>query len=306
MRNTVILLMMCYWCVAFISNTTTDMLQLTFCDVGQGDATLLQLGSVQILVDAGPSPDAVLRCLSQEMPFYDSFLEVMILTHADADHIGGANGVLEAYSVGSVIYSFSEKETDVFTALKAALQARASANINDISLCKDHHIVISDKLFLSLVIPGDDEQIGMPSRAVVAETQLSDISVDDSQVCSHVKKEGNDGSIALNGQYNDFSFFLSGDLEYDGELALLSKQLIKKVNVLKVGHHGSKSSTHPIFLGVLKPEISVISVGKNNAYQHPAHQVTARISESGSRLYLTSEEGSVTVMSNGSEFWMKL
>lgn len=306
MREVVVICMICFWCAVLTSRESAALLQLTFCDVGQGDAALIQLGLVQILVDTGPSSEAVLACLSKEMPFYDSFLEVMILTHADADHIGGANGVLEAYSVGSVVYSFSEKETDVFMALKSALQARASKNLPDISLCKEHQIAISDQLLLSLVIPGEVVSVPTPSRAGSAETQLSDIAAFVGQPCNFVKKEGNNGSIALNGRFKNTSFFLSGDLEYEGELALLSKGLINKVNVLKVGHHGSKSSTHPSFLSVLRPEISVISVGKNNAYQHPAYQVIARIRESGSRLYLTSEEGSITVMSNGSEFWMKL
>lgn len=275
---------------------------LVVCDVGQGDAILIQVGGLQVLVDAGQSPSLVLECLSKKMPGFDTTLEVMVLTHADADHIGGASAVLERYSVGLVIHSLQSKETDVFEGLYSLLQARKAAGMPDTFLCGTLKMHLGRYLLLDLVSP---QVSGGGSGLISSSNSESILSVSKQQNlpnCAENLLSGNDRSIAIKGSFHDLSFFLAGDLEYEGEFAVSEQMLIEEVDILKVGHHGSKTSTNPSFLGKVRPEISIVSVGENNQFSHPSPQVITRLREIGSRVYLTSEEGSVSVVSDGVEF----
>lgn len=137
-------------------------------------------------------------------------------------------------------------------------------------------------------------------NGIIAETELwasseQDPATDDSS---------NDGSIVLFLRYGRLTTLLTGDLEENGELALLRNGLIVKTDVLKVGHHGSKTSTTVDLLRRLRPEISVISSGVNNSYNHPSPEVTSRLRMFGTNVYRTDKLGTIRFASDGHKFWL--
>ena len=111
-------------------------------------------------------------------------------------------------------------------------------------------------------------------------------------------------SIVLSATYDRVNLLLTGDLELDGEKALLQSDLIKEHSILKVGHHGSKTSTSAEFLAALRPELAIISSGKNNSYGHPAPQVLTNLLQATSSILRTDQLGTLEVVTDGTSYWL--
>lgn len=244
-------------------------LRVDFLDVGQGDAVLITTPSGnQILIDAGPNK-AVLRELSKVMPFYDRSIDVIMESHPDSDHIAGFIDVLERYEVGMVMKSGVESDSAVYKKLENLI---AEKNIKNVLARKGMKIGLGDGAEIDILFP-DRDVAGMDT---------------------------NDASIIMKLQYGNKSFLFTGDSPAKMEKYLISldgKNLDS--DVLKVGHHGSKTSSSEEFLGYVSPEYAVISASKDNKYGHPHQEVLDRLQKFGINILRTDEMETIKIKTDG-------
>lgn len=216
--------------------------RVTACDVGQGDAILVQHGTWTMLIDAGPNSD-VLRCLTLKMPWWKKNIDVFVLTHAHMDHIGGVEAVLSSFRVGEV-WRTSWSEVSA-----------SGEEIEEVLSRWPQRTVFAGE---SLSLPGMRWRVlwGEKSREVL----LPGVNVE---------SEVNAESVGLWGGGGSFGFLALGDLGCPEELAVGGVGVLDRVSILKVSHHGSKSSTCLEFLKEIQPETAIISSGEGNSYGHP-------------------------------------
>ncbi len=279
-------------CGYFIWRSIPDQsVRLIFCDVGQGDATLITVGYQQLLVDGGPN-DAVLTCLANHVPFWDRTIEFMVVTHPDADHITGLTSVLQNYQVDNILTTSLTKETAGFAAFQQALEEERAEGSKIMGPQIGQQIQLSETAFGRVLSPQERLESSGAISIATPETMLSD-----AEGWKTVKtislNEYNNWSIVLFLDLDGVKVMLTGDLELPGETALIGAGLTQDVDIIKIGHHGSKSSSGPGFLAAVEPEVGVISVGENNRYKHPADLVVKRLVESGIAIRRTDTEGTI-------------
>lgn len=240
--------------------------QLTFAviDVGQGDALFIEspTGS-QILIDSG-YPRRVLGQLARLMPPFDRSLDAIIITHPDADHIGGFAEVLRNYKVGMALEPGSFSDSQAYRGLK--------------SILKEEGIPVE--------LARKNMRLHLGGGAVL------DILFPDRDVSNWVT---NDASVIAKLTYGENSVMLTGDSTQATEKILLESYAPESldVDILKVGHHGSKSSTSAEFVEALSPEYALISAGEDNWYGHPHGDVVDVLSASGAEILGTYEVGTI-------------
>ncbi len=249
-------------------------------DVGQGDSLLFQAKSIQVLIDGGPGSEVLTR-LAEEMPIFDRTIEVVVATHFDRDHLEGLSHVLSTYKVGMVLMpQYSATTTDI---KKQFIDILTQKNIPYRFAWYGQSIRAG---FLTLrvmsPIPGEEW------------VRLSKSKSNNASVIMRV-------DLAVPGA-RPVSFLLTGDAELAIEKQLLSAVPSKAfdVDVLKVGHHGSKTSTSDAFFSAASPSASFISVGASNTYGHPTEEVLARIKNT--HIFRTDTQGSVSLFFGGGEW----
>ncbi len=236
-------------------------------DVGQGDAILLVSPSgKQILIDGGPDL-SVLEELGRHMPFFDRTIELLILTHPDSDHVTGIPEILSRYRVERVLFNGTSHESRRYEAVLAALKAQGIPVIlPDPSLDID----IGDGLTLDIL---------WPEHAVVGTEP----------------EKPNDESVVVRALFGSSALLLTGDIGEEAEMAILASGADIRSSVLKVPHHGSRTSSSTGFLLAADPGLAVISVGKGNPFGHPHPDVTDRYEKQKIPLRITAEEGTVSL-----------
>lgn len=247
----------------------TRYLCVVFLDVGQGDATFIQSPSgTQMLIDGGRD-NSVLRELGAVMGFFDKDIDFVLATHPDADHVGGLTDVLERYAVKNIIRTENESDTPVWKRVEELIEAEGAA--------------------VHFARRGQKYDLG---DGAILEILFPDI--DPSEL------ESNTASIVAKLTYGANFFMLTGDSPKAIEeyLVLIEGEYLKS-DVLKVGHHGSRTSTAELFLDEVRPTYAVISAGKDNQYGHPHVEVTDMLFNAGIKAYSTAEAGRVTFWSDG-------
>lgn len=265
------ILLLLSFSLLFISlDVGADELRIDFLDVGQGDAILITSPSkAQLLIDAGRDTD-LLRSLGEVMRFGDRKVDVILSTHPDADHIGGFPRFLDRYEVDTIIGLNSESQTLLFESFQ-----EKSEGIHKVDGRRGVLIDLGSGVFVQVLFPYEGMIIG-----------------------------GNDSSVAVKVIYKDVAVLLTGDagVGVEKELILLEGSNLES-QILKLGHHGSKTSSLEEFLNQVNPEVVVISAGKDNSYGHPHAEVLENL---GDIPYLgTYEEGTITFLSDGKTFWRK-
>lgn len=241
-------------------------LKISFLDVGQGDAALIDyLGDYQILVDGGPNGKKLLGELSKQMSPMDQKIEIVILTHPDKDHYEGLIDLLGKYEVGLFITNGSEDDAESYVELKNLLGQKS---------------VKTEAAF-----EGSDLQIG----------KYLDMKFFNPDKSFEGKDEKNSDSIVARLNFGGNSFLFNGDAEFETENDMLGDGEDVDVDFLKVGHHGSKNATGNEFLKKVTPKHSIISVGKNS-YGHPTEEALGRLKDIGSEILRTDEKGTVNVV----------
>ncbi len=242
-------------------------LHVWFLDVGQGDAILIRApDGRQILVDGGPSPAALLDELGEVLPFWDRSLDLVVLTHGDADHVTGLVPLLERYGVTTAVDGAQPGDRES-TAWLAAIEA---AGIPRVTATRGTRLA-AGAMVLTVLSPDARSIEGAWSS--------------------------NDGSLVLRLDYGETSVLLTGDAEEAAEQAMMAAGLPLNVDVLKVGHHGSAASTSTAFLARVAPQVAVISVGAENRFGHPSPEVLARLASV--QVLRTDQHGRIEVISDG-------
>lgn len=262
-----------------------DSLHLIFCDVGQGDAILAIKGENQVLIDAGPG-ERVLGCLSRHVPFWDKTLELVILTHPEADHAGGLPSVLERYSVRQLVSNSLVVESGIFEKIREEVLAKQVPVYSP----KAGDKIKVGGLILEILYPL--EKLG---EEIVWETEESP------QVLGIYTGNLNETSIVGLLKYGNFDVLLTGDIGVEEENQLQTEP----VEVLKIAHHGSKYSTSQEFLEKISPDLAVISVGAKNSYGHPAQEVIERLSNLAIKILRTDIGGEIEIVSDGKNWYTK-
>ena len=239
-----------------------DKLNIIFFYVGQADCTLIKLNDEVILIDAGNNNDGknVVSFLQEKGI---TQIDYLIGTHADEDHIGGIDDIINSMDIGTfLIPTIGENGTDYKNAVETA---------------KDKNI-----------------QIKHPTRGDIFYFENAQF-----EVMSAMEEEGtsdNNSSLVIEFTYNNTTYLFMGDAETEVE----NSRSWNKVNVLKVGHHGSNSSSSTKFLEQVNPEYSIIEVGKNNSYNLPSDKAIKRLEESGTQVLRTDKANGEEVGS----FWL--
>lgn len=254
-----------------LSAPVCDPTQLcvVFLDVGQGDAIFIQSPSgMQMLIDTGRD-ESVLRGLGDVMKWGDREIEYILLTHPDADHIGGAGEVLERFNVSHVIRTENESDTSLWGSTEELIE-REGAPVT--MARRGQTFDLGGGVKLEILFPDTDP----------------------------TKMESNTSSIVARLIYGDTAFMLTGDSPKSIEeyLVLVEGEHLKS-DVLKAGHHGSRTSTSELFLAEVDPDFAVISAGKDNSYGHPHLEVTDALFNYGVETFNTAEVGNVVFWSDG-------
>ncbi len=238
-----------------------------FLDIGQGDAILLRTPeNHQILVDGGPNSKVVDE-LGEILPFFDKSLDLVVLTHPDRDHLDGVLEVLRRFQVDNLLLTGISDDSSGYKELLAEIERQ---NIN--TLIAESNL---DFRFGNVVID-----------LIYPLNQLLGVHFD----------KPNNSSIAMRILYHDQVILLTGDLEQEAEELLIEEldHEILEANILKAGHHGSKTSSSLPFLRVVKPDIVVIQSGKSNSYGHPHPETLKNLQKIGVKeVYRTDLDGRV-------------
>jgi competence protein ComEC len=264
-----------------------EKMHLVFCDVGQGDATLVVKGDFQVLIDGGPGGEKTLDCLAKNMPFWDKTIEVVINTHPEKDHLGGLDEVLGSYGVGQLVINGIYKE------------GKDAEKLRQEVIDKGVRVVVPEK---GDVIRGASLQFEVLWPEEKQGEILAWTSVGEGAVLGE-KTGVNEMSVVIKIDYGEFGALLTGDISEVEEKKMLDEGILSDVDVLKVAHHGSKYSSSAEFLEEVKPEEAVIMVGKNS-YGHPTDEVLGRLKDVGSRVWRTDSQGQVEVVSDGKGYFV--
>ena len=255
-------------------------LHVAFVDVGQGDAVFISTpGGRQVLVDGGGDPVEIVRFLGERMPFRDRTIELVVLTHAHGDHANGLTEVLRRYDVPRIL----EREVQFDGPPYQAWRQAASEERAEIVQARSGQVVALDGgVFIQVLSP--------PGRTLRGTS--SDVD---------------NASVVLRLVYGDVSFLLTGDMFREAERALVARDAPIDSDVLKVAHHGSRSSSSSSFLDMVSPAVAVISVGEEDRFGHPHPEVMEalrrRVPEE--LLLLTRERGTIEFVTDGRSLEVK-
>lgn len=259
-------------CYFLYKEFTKYEFKVIFFDIGQGDATLLQFNNgQQMLVDCGPDKKIMSR-LGQALPFYDRTIDYLMVTHPDLDHYGGCVDVLKNYTVKEIVLNGGTKDDSFWQTFEKAVQ-NEGAKIKIVDSPQTWTIASSTLEFLS------------PDKSLAVKTDADD---------------SNNYSIVFRLTNNSKRFLFTADTELPLETALVNKYCDSnfscpalEADILKVGHHGSDTSSGEDFLRAVKAKEAIISNGRNNRYGHPSLRVLRKLERAGITIIRTDTVGDI-------------
>ncbi len=244
--------------VAFWLSLPDDKTRVVFCNVGQGDGVLVTRGSFQMVYDVGPENGRMRKCMERYMAFWDRVLEVVVISHWDGDHSGGLGDIGKSYKIEK---AYSGVEADKWLEQKIYTE-----------VLRQGDVLRSDWFSFVILWPEKKLEVGGGS--------------DDDNYNSLV------GILKVAGK----KILLTGDVPSEVEQRLIWREVLdEEVDVVKVGHHGSGTSTSEELLEEIKAKLAVISVGRNS-FGHPARVVLERLESLGVEVKRTDEEGDVVLV----------
>jgi len=257
--------------------------KIVFCDVGQGDASYIRVkNKIDVLIDAGPDKK-ILSCLGRHMPFWDKKIEIGIISHPQKDHFGGFLFLLDRYQIEKIFLPPLDNKSQSFQRLKEKI-IKKSIQINLITNEKNLKIAGSNLVFI------------WPNAEFLAKNLIFDKKNYSDNILGTSTLDDNNFSIVCLFQEEDFKALFTGDASPLVLNSLINKgknHLIENVNLLKIPHHGSKNGLTKNFLMLTKPQLAVISVGKNNSYGHPHEEIIAMLKAQKIKIRRTDEEGEI-------------
>lgn len=272
-----LVILLCLSVFAFSTYSTAQekdgLLKVYFLDVGQGDAIFVETpNGNQVLIDGGPD-SKVLQELAEVMPFYDRDIDLVVMTHSDSDHVAGLIEVLERYEVKNIVYSNIIRKSALYNIWQTAV-AREEVNIIEPMAGKE--IDLGNGVILTTIHPGEP-------------------------LAGQAMEKTNNNSVVLMLSYGEMEVLLTGDIEAKAERKIILSGATLDADILKIAHHGSKTSTTPELLRAVSPEVAIIQVGKNR-YGHPTPEVLSRLEKSGIKYYRNDLDGTIKVVSDGESY----
>ena len=258
-------------------------LHLWVLDVGQGDAILLRTPKGHTaLIDGGPGATSLLNEMGERLPFWQHDLDLLVLTHPHQDHMMGLIEVLERYDVDQVL------QTEFTPTLGLEGQWHYSV--------KSHNVPVH--------FPRRGEFVTFEGEPEIDLSVLSPSTSEAPQVQQN--EQINNSSIVLRLSYGEHDILLEGDAqeEAEGEMVRLPENEIAS-EILKVGHHGSDTSSTPQFVNHIHPRVAIISVGADNKYGHPAGKTLQTLEEAGALIYRTDRNGTVEIIADEEHMWVR-
>lgn len=249
------------------TDAATKKMTVHFINVGQGDSIFIHTASGQnVLIDAGKQGQGtnVVNYLKKQKV---STLDAVIATHPDSDHIGGLATVIKSLKIKSVYAPKVNHTTQTYK--------------NFLTAVKNKHLKIKTaQKGVSLSLKGVSAKFVGPVK-------------------KYSNSDTNDWSAVLRLVYGSKSFLFTGDAEFKAENDMINTKETLKADVLKVGHHGAKTSTSSAFLKAVKPKYAVISVGKGNSYGHPTKETLNRLKSYGVKIFRTDTQGTIIATTDG-------
>lgn len=246
---------------------TGDEIRVHFVDIGQGDCAVVESEFGNILIDAGPP-----ECERDLLHYLDenrlTEFEYAFFTHPHSDHIGSATAVLNTYKVKNVVLGNGISTGGIYKRLLQTLDAGGQK--------------------VMPATPGDVITLGEIKIEIVAPVKTYE--------------DLNNSSIVFRLSYGNFSALFTGDAEHAAEYDILQSGADISAVVLKVGHHGSSTSTSEEFLRAVSPKVAVISLAEDNSYGHPHREILRRLSEYGVEVFRTDMHGSIVLTTDGTSF----
>jgi len=285
-------------------------LKVSYLNVGQGDsAFIITPQNHQILIDGGPDSTVVSK-IAKQIPFWDKSLDLVILSHPEKDHMSGLIEVLKRYKVDYILWSGVKMNSPEYLELLKVLVKQKNLGAKIITAEFGQKIKVGD-LIIDILNPqenlfGQDFSKSANETSVVAKLDygknsflfVGDIGFETEEklvaINRYCKEVVTDEAISTAGIATSSS---AGSAHNDGGCVNLHSA------VLKVAHHGSKYSTSEEFLQSVKPNIAIISVGKNS-YGHPTPEVISRLDNTGTKIFRTDQQGDIIIESNGQNLFL--
>lgn len=274
--------------IAVFDLAKPQFLEVTFFDVGQGDAIFIETPKRhQILIDGGPS-SVILEKLGKKMPFWDKSIDLVILTHPERDHLAGLIEVLKKYKIENILWTGIIRDTAEFKEWQNLI--KPSSERKSLLLGKDEKAQI---------------KIAKVGQKIIAGRTVIDILYPFENLEGKIFKDSNNTSIIGKLIFGQNSFLFTGDIYQSAEKEILDRGLDVNSDILKVAHHGSKTSSPEEFIVKVSPEIAVISVGKENSYGHPNQEVLEIFKKFGIKVLRTDLDGDIKIFSDGKNLKIK-
>jgi len=254
-------------------------LRTSFLNVGQGDAVLVQKGSQQILIDGGPSPQAVSLELGRKMPFWDRTIDLIIFTHPHADHLTGLIEVLKRYKVKHVLFPQMKYKSPLY----------------------DEWLRIIEEKDIEFTLAQSKQLINLGSEVSIIVLNHPQLPLTDTD--SDIDNNG----LVLRLEMGKMSLLITGDIMWQREMELIAGRSDLSGTVLKVAHHGSATSTTDEFLARVDPLLAVISVAEGNSFGHPSVEVMDRLQQrlDIDNIFRTDKYGTIEIITDGERLWVK-
>jgi competence protein ComEC len=266
------------WSLALTS--PDDKLHVSFLDVGQGDAILIQTPSGKdILIDGGPDLQKISLELSEKLPFWDRTLDLVVCTQPQADHVTGLVDVLQRYKV------------------KQVLEPGVSYNS---SIYQEWLSVVEDKgIEYNIARAGQEIDLGNGIELEVLNPPES--------LFEETSHDVDNNGVVLRLTWGKVGFLFTADIREEAEFELIGQRANLRSTVLKVAHHGSSTSTSRQFLAAVDPEVTVICVGAYNPFGHPSPEVVERLIDrlGEDNVYRTDEDGTIEFITDGERLWVR-
>lgn len=251
-------------------------MEVTFFDVGQGDAVFIETPARhQILVDGGPS-SVILEKLGKEMPFWDRTIDLIILTHPEQDHMRGLFDVLKRYKVENILWTGILKDTAEY----------------------QEWLRLIEKEGAKIYIAKSGQKI--PCLTLDVKQCYLEVLHPFESLDGQSPKNTNDTSVVARLVFGETAFLFTGDISKSAEKDIVGKEIVIDSDILKVGHHGSKTSSGKEFIEKVSPDIAVISVGRDNKYGHPHKETLENLK--GVMVLRTDLDGDIKIISDGARY----
>ena len=246
---------------------STDDLRVHFIDVGQGDSILIDYADIEILIDGGDRSPGVVSYLNN---YVDGAIEIMVATHPHPDHIGGLIAVIEYFEIDDIWHNGDEFDSTTYDDFMAAVQSENA----EVHIARLHDTIQAGELSLYVHHPAS------------------------------LEGSTNNNSIVLHLAYGDIDFLFMGDAEKEAEggMMMLSSVRLPEVEILKVGHHGSRSASSADFLAITSPEVAIYMAGEGNTSRYPHEETISALDSLGATIYGTDVNGTIVVTIDGETY----